>query len=593
MAFEFYIDGQLTDQPVNDTQLVTKIMRDNDLKNLTKTQEVQLIYAANNNPPSGTVSGYAYLKSLFDDAICNEAELKVYDIAGPTTTRLIYTGVIKLVQLNFEEQVRTITTRVQDNSFWSYINNNKDLKVDLRAVLSKNKVPVTEIDKYDVDMFDSYTGAYGLSGGLYYRAYSVYDVFAFIVTCISDGKVGFASDYLADMDYPLFLMKGISIVTPVSTIPSQPEVEYLVSFSDLFIEIDKIKNIFFYIDDSDPDAPILRIEDYESGYGGTLIYSFNDIKEITTRVDTDRLIGNVQVGSDVTADGVTPTIYTFNEATSYYGYKLEGFFPLGQCNNSALLNLINSYVISNNVIEECLYGSTSYNDNYFIIECNNVDNVLLTAKAVQWLNIFGTPASGFYNQGINNFNKLQRHSTKFETAFGNFLGLGDDSFKALLGDNDLQDITYMTGAATNPNYIPPGGLNDVDLSAVNETTNGGFDGNNNYSNITYEYTVPVDGTYSFHEQLVYEIDGLVGLDYFQVYADIKIYDSGMTLKQDFSTFHTRSYNAIFDEDVTAVYDCVAGDIVKAFYSIIYEPNQSGNQQIARTLTVFLVFVFRM
>jgi len=57
MAFLFYIDNQLTDQPVNDTALITSIKRDNQLNALLITQDVELIYNGNNALNTGEVSG--------------------------------------------------------------------------------------------------------------------------------------------------------------------------------------------------------------------------------------------------------------------------------------------------------------------------------------------------------------------------------------------------------------------------------------------------------------------------------------------------------------------------------------------------------
>ena len=56
MAFTFYIDGQLTDEPTNDTDLNSTIKRDRQLNNLLVTQDVELEWNGNNNPPIGAIS---------------------------------------------------------------------------------------------------------------------------------------------------------------------------------------------------------------------------------------------------------------------------------------------------------------------------------------------------------------------------------------------------------------------------------------------------------------------------------------------------------------------------------------------------------
>jgi hypothetical protein len=585
MAFKFYIDGQLTDQPNNDTDMVTTVKRDNQLKGLIRTQDIQLEWTQNNDLNTGEISGYAYLDSVFQDGICNEVEIEIYDYVSPSETNLVYKGIIKLTQLEYDEQKVNIKTKIQDNSFYAYIFNNKDIKVNLNGNYTKSQVPLTPIQPYQIDLFMSDTGIYGSTVGMYFRGYRIYDVMAFIILAITDGKVAFSSTYLEGLEYHPMLIKGQAILNPYTIYPTAEDPLYEISFQECFNELDKIKNLSFYIDNTDPANPILRVEDTESLFTANGGITFTDIKELKTTVDINKLYGQVRVGTTKTIDGQDPVIYTFNEATSYYGWKIETFFPLGQCNTSTELNLINDWVLSNNVIMDTAIGqSTSNVDDYFLIECDTVDTIAFTALAHRY-EFFGQAAPPyFYNFGLNNYNKLQRHSDKFETAFGSFLGIGSNGFRALQGDDPTNDKTYNTGSTGNPNFIPPGGLVDP-AEYVNETTNGGYDGNNNYSNIAYEYVVPVDGNYSFSHNMLVEANGLAqisGGDYFSVSPFIFL--NGVSVSTSPYTPQIFS-NAIYNIVNTAVCNCVAGDIITAKYGITYFPNGQGNQQNARQLTV--------
>lgn len=224
MAFKFYIDGQLTDQPDNDTQLVTTIRRDDDLKGFFTTQDVTLVYSANNAPESGTVSGYTLLKTAFDSGTCNELEMEVRDEVSDTVTNRIYTGVIKVPSMIVDEQKMQIKSKIDDNSFYSYIKNNQNVQFNLYATKTKNGQPITPPQVYRVDMFQS-EPFQQLSGiGNYYYGYRVYDVLKFIVPAISDNKVTFESEFLTTMpgeplltpDDPieLFIFDGYALSHP-------------------------------------------------------------------------------------------------------------------------------------------------------------------------------------------------------------------------------------------------------------------------------------------------------------------------------------------------------------------------------------------
>jgi len=238
MAFKFYIDGQLTDQPNNDTDLVTTIKRDNQLKGLVRTQDIQLEWTKNNDLTTGEISAYVYLDSLFQEAVCNEVDIEIYDYVSFYETNLVYKGVIKLTQLEYDEQKVNIKTKVQDNSYYSYIFNNKDIKVDLRANKTKSQITLTPIQPYEIDLFNSATGVYGSTVGAYYEGYRIYDVMAFIILAITDGKVGFSSTYLEGLDYHPMLIKGQAILNPYTIYPAAEDPVYEISFQDVFIELD-------------------------------------------------------------------------------------------------------------------------------------------------------------------------------------------------------------------------------------------------------------------------------------------------------------------------------------------------------------------
>lgn len=491
MAFKFYIDGQLTDQPVNDTALSTTIRRDNSINGMVVTQDVRLVYNGNNNLASGTVSGYTLLKNAFDLGQCDELVINIYDEVDVSRTDFIYAGVIKVPSIQIDEQRILATVTVQDNSFYSYINNNKSIEYNCNSVKTKNRLDITPPDVYEVDCFDSTTGVYGSSIGFLYKGMRVYDVFRFLIGAISDNKIGFESIFL-QQEPELFIFDGFALAN-ANTDPN-----ILVSFSKLFDEVNKIKNIAFYIDTSDQLNPILRIEDKSSLFSGVQIYGFEDIKELTARTKTDNIYGTIRVGASDNPGGAAPLVYTFESGISYLGWKEEVYTPLGQCNIDNELNLVNDFGITSNDVHDQLVGAVSEDlDKMFLIECDNIDTGALTADATQYSSWIGT-SDFYYNQGTNNPNKLINHGSNYQTGLTNTLEIGTNGFRAERG----QDIQIGSQNPANPTFAFgfPGYTLDP-IVFTDETSGSNYDGSGNYNNVGGNYTTPVEGIYSFNANL--------------------------------------------------------------------------------------------
>lgn len=581
MAYKFYIDGQLTDQPINDTELSTSIKRDRQLNNLLVTQDVELEYNGNNAPPIGAISGYSYLKTLFFDGACNEAQVSIYDELADNSLSLYYSGTIKIPSIKIDLQTLTLKTKIQDNSFYAYINNNKNVDVDLSAELTKSQLPLTPITKYSIDMFNQTNCIYGstLSPPALYEAYLVYDVFDLLVRAISDNKVSFASDFLDSLDNKPFLCKGQDLLNSYTLYPNAQPVVIKLTFEKLFNEMRKLYNVFFWIDTNDIQNPILRMESFDGSYDFNVIYNFNDIKELDVSIDSVSLASNVLVGSEKVTSGL------FDSGISYFGWREEEFFPLGQCNIDNELNLINSFIIDTNSIQDIMINqSIDLIDDIFIIECDNVDDINKTAIAHQFdiLN----DGSCYYNESINNFNKVQRYSNQFVTTFGNFNGLGGYDFRASIGNNIIFSDSSNTGIASSINtFSLPGTLPSNftytsygPIIFTNETTNGNYDNGGFYESTNGIYTIPADGIYNFEVGANYDISGIATSNILDGYSfkmrfNLRMYDSLNNLKlwiesPSYPAFSNGlQINGSYTKSTTFVVNALATDYVVMYFQV--------------------------
>ncbi len=515
MAFLFYINDQLTDQPNNDMELITAIRRDSTLGALLVTQEVALTWSPNASLEPFTVSGYTILKNLFDQGLCNEADLLVVDKISPTVTYEIYRGVFKVPEMEVNEQLPTISCKIRDNSFYSYISTNKNIKFNLRSTNTKSKQLIDPVPIYEVDMFNPSTGVYGAGTGNLFRGYRVYDVFRFLVGALSDNKVGFESAYLQQVTIweqkELFVFDGLALVDE-NTDPTMS-----LSFQDLFNEVFKARNVSFFIDMADPANPVLRLENIAYFFNQSTVYSFADIKELITTYKVTKLYGTINIGSEYTVSGSYPIPYSFPEGISYFGFKKETYTPLGQCNTDQELDLVNKFIISSNAIGDQLVGVIDKNlDETFLIECENVDTTLQEALASRYPSYSGVINEYFYNLGLTNAKRLPVHGSNFQSALTNTLTINGNGFRASLGSDFLLGIMITPSSSVNfPGFTFNFSTNDVEtipVEYVDEFGGNNYDGNNNYTNVgpnVGQYEVPADGNYSFATQSKLEIQNLI------------------------------------------------------------------------------------
>lgn len=499
MAFQFYLDGQLTDQPMNDKELSTSIKRNSSLGALLVTQDVDLEWNGNNAPGPLEISGYFYLKNIFDAGICSEVDIKVIEVLDTNQTVTIYVGVIKVPSLRFKLHQAIVNCQIQDNSFYAYLNNNKSIKYNLQSTSTKNGGNIVPPTIYQVDMFVGQTGTY-LSTNTppeTFSGYRLYDVFDFLIRAISDNKVGFYSNFL-QQEPMAFLFDGFAL-TDYTASPN-----ITTSFNEIFNECRKIYNLSFYVDYTDYDNPIVVMEPSDRLFQSYSSVSFTDIKDLDLGVNDSRLYGTVRVGAENNPSGAAPE-YTMTPA-SYFTFNNEVFTPLGQCNIDNELDLLTSIHITNNDVNyQVNGGSSDFYDDIFMVECENVDNALFTAVAkmyTPWTAVNSvTPNAMFYNYGFTNLQKIGNNGNNIQSFLTNTLATGSTGFRA-------SNSSEFNAGSTDPYYFGSYlGLPETPL-IFNDVTSPGNYNAGDYNALTGIYTAASDGQYSFAGDYVFEVSGL-------------------------------------------------------------------------------------
>lgn len=560
MSYVYLLDGIDFGPPVNDRDLLTTIKRNANLDGFLVTQDADLIW-------QGAAYDYLYDK-FFNDGYCSEVEVDIIDECDNGQVFDIYTGIIKMSAIEIDADLCQIRCKVDDNSFYSYINNNKSIGVSPTATGTKNGTEITPPDIWEIRVFDPSTGVYDLTTR---KAYRVYDLLEHAITVITDGKVGFVSDFLWNQEDELFLTTGNAL----SEAGNPPEFFY--SFEKLYSELNKAFNLSFFIETDLYSIPTLRIEPKEYFYSLEDGITFSDIKELKIAVDQTKIYGTVVLGSSILSD--SQGVFSFNEDIPFYGFKQEKFYPIGQCNLDVELNLVNDYVISSLVIEDCIIGlSDNYYDELFFISCDNLDVINLTADAIGY-QLGGVAPPYLYNLNLNNYNKAQRY---FSFLPGNLLDAFNVSSNIFHAENTTEHV-FACGANVQPGetlipMVASGSTANTNFWTYNsfttpypfpdESSPGNYDLGGNYNNSTYMYIVPSDGRYTFKSSIFAETlrwdSSAIGIEtLLAMRVRIRRYDSGMVFIEQ--TLDDTYYNIppiagmSFSQPASGVFDCLTGD----------------------------------
>jgi len=465
---QFLLDDVIYDSPKGWDEIETTIKRDYQYNSVLANQDTEVDF-------SGEAYDYLFTK-LRTDGFCTKVKFEVRYSTDDLTFRTLIRGNLFLSDVQFNERTCIATCKIEDNSFYAMINNNKSLKTSLDTGLSKNGVAIATPPLYVV----GFQNILSLAISQYVNCYRVYDAFEYLINFMSDGRLQFKSDYLQTTAFldPLegstlgYGWKGLALTTGInirigSTVNDYSQSQF--SFDDLFNEINRRIPLVLIVENPYSENPTIRIEDI--GYQSTnaLIFTASDAYEIISKVDTKNIFAKVAVGSSVTTDqGLFP------EQIHFFGYGSEEYIVQGECNIDTTLELGTDWATSSNVIAQQLNGYQDYDSNLFLIETE----YLTSTTGITWnYNNLGliTNVVYYYNTNLTNSYILSRYRRGLP---GNLV-----QFTGVKGDGEFQ--------ATNTSSYAVGALTTMDFPNV-VFNNGG------YFNGTDKFTAPIAGVFTFN-----------------------------------------------------------------------------------------------
>lgn len=460
-ALEFYFDGVQVTDPQNWADISIVYEFDKDTRIFGKYINTDLTFAED---------GYRYLYNKYiDEGFCGEVQIIVNKCESGSKVN-IHSGIIFLSEIEFDLTKCTATCNVSDNSYYAYIKNNVDLVWSLAGTNTKNgetiSIPKTRLN---------------FGGGSKNRdSYKVYDVFDFIIGCMTDLRVDFISDYFSighsHTDFNnLAIFMGREIRTCEKTVAP------ILSWSDFFDEINKKCNIAGAIEVIN-GIPTLRIENYSYFFQTTnnpLSQLNSDNVKLST--DTDVLYSIVNIGSDATEFDANDSYDLDFPPARFVGWSNEKYNIINNCNIRNTLDLVSTFKIDSNSIEDIVtYDSDAYDDDIFLIDYT-ISFGINRATQSDFLGIgYDYTYQQPYNEVLNNQNTAQRWLGAIPANIALYLGDGNDGFEANRGSN-----LVITDLAAGIDYT------EFNPSYPTEVS----DPNNNY--IDPIFTVGADGLYDF------------------------------------------------------------------------------------------------
>lgn len=486
--YRYFLDGTLlADDPIGWDNFKPKLQRIKEFNALLLTIDATFDFFGD---------GFSYLLNQINTSgHCGFIDLEVQELNdNQQTYRVVHKGNIRLSQCEIDRQQMKIKAPAEDNSFYARINNNKNIAAFPYVDRSKNDVTITACPfsyvHYTVPSDCSVNPIIIAAPFTYTSAhFRAFDLFTYLISFMTDGRVDFQSTLLDTGDYAGLMVTCGKVIRQITT--GTTEISFKkdfqkISFQKLYAEVNKLKRLCMRVA-TISGRPTVIIEQASDLNQTNIMHTCSDIEKVTETIDVSQLYAILKLGSTKTENAAS---LSFPEDTTVLGFKEEELLLAGQCNLDSTLDLVNSFIISSNVTEDCLInGATAYDKDFFF--------VMTEPYYANWItktgNIFGDPTPCQFNLDLTNDNKIQNWLSGIPSSLVQYLGTPVDArFRA----SDMIGVPPV--AFTTTATYSPVGFND-DSTAPN------FDTSNTYSIALSRFISPAAGTYNFHTRLFLQL----------------------------------------------------------------------------------------
>ena len=438
-------------------------------------------------------SGFDYIMDkITNDGFCTQIDITIQSQCDQSWST-IFNGIIFISDCEVNEKTCEVKCKVSDKSFFSKVNNNKNIKTSLAGLFTKNLVPLAAASQYDLDVYNVTANALVRSNVPCCR---IEEAFNYFISFMTDSTVTFASSTFGVGGE----WEGLCITTGERLRGVTPTINVgqwsAFNFLTLFQEINNRIPIILLVENPFSN-PIIRIESLEYLYGSSNTFNATNIDEIITSYDNEKLYAIIKFGSPT--DTIT---IDFPESIDFFGFKTEEFHVLGTCNLDQSLDLSSDWVVSSNIIQQVVAASQDYDKDIILINSELTDISNGRTTNANFLNV--TPARYHYNELLNNDNISQRYLPELSNSMASFYV--DTNFGEALG--------YLPSPITHSNFFT-----NEDFTGF--LTAESFDYGNNFDTGTGIYTAPQPAVYMVSAQLTITLTStyLTGRNWYQIWLE--------------------------------------------------------------------------
>ena len=431
-------------------------------------------------------SGFAYIyDKINNDTFCESIPCEIFSTCDKIDY-LIFSGNILLTDCEVNERACTVKCKVVDKSFFSRINNNKNIRTALDSGKTKNGDVLTNCNQYTVDVYSVLSNTFKYE----VECARVWDAFRYMIDFMSDNSIDFRSDAFAYTG----IYGGIALTTGYrmrkGTVSALDGRWRQFSFLELYQEINKRIPLVLLVEDpyGKVGKPTIRIEPAEYRYSTNEVFNAQNIDEIITTFDTDKLYAKIKFGSPVDYN----SIYKFPEAVTFYGFGEEEFHLLGTCNLDLTLDLTANWIVSSNLIEKMVQNlDQSYDSDIIILSTESL--TFTTGRTTNTNFVNTTPDYYYYNELLNNDNISQRYGQDLSAELASYYAT------STIG----QVYAYADFPASNDNVHGTGFLFTI-AEKGDFLTAESYDYGNYFDTTLHQYTALETAVYNFEAQITFQ-----------------------------------------------------------------------------------------
>lgn len=360
--YKIYLDdNELTDEPDGWVDFTKRISRSVENRWIVISYPTDLIFYGD---------GFKYIYDLFNDVgydVLIDFRAVYFDTAGNEVSEIL--GSIIMTDVEFDMVRKTASVQVKENSYLSRVWNNTRNPIAIPASLTKNGEPIIGIDaQRNIDMSFTVSGA--IQNGTVRIGWDVFETFKMILANITDNEVGFESEILENLGSSQLQPRKLALISGLQlrkgTGATDGDSIVRITFSELFLDIARLCNLYMYPDTS--ASPKIIVGDEFEWFNSENVLDFDQPNEMTLSFFQDLFYNAVRMGSQSAFSTTDPALNY--PRINFASFKNEKYYLSGVNNIDNELDLTQPTIITDtNIINDVLVnGIETYDDRVFMVE---------------------------------------------------------------------------------------------------------------------------------------------------------------------------------------------------------------------------------